>query len=85
MSDSNLISFLQSVITNINDNKLSNSQIFYLTQFYINYTTNNNIKTEQAVNSSNLTIFDLLAAGSLFYSTLTSSLDLEYKIKEEKE
>lgn len=84
MSDSNLISFLQSVISDIQNNKLSNSQIFYLTQFYINYTTNN-IKTEQAVNKSNLTIFDLLAAGSLFYSTLTSSLDLEYKIKEEKE
>jgi hypothetical protein len=80
-SDSNLIHFLQTVIGDIENNKLSPNQILYLSQFYINYnTTSVNNNTD-----SNITIFDLLTAGSLFYSTLCNSLNIEYKIKDEEE
>ncbi len=83
-SNSDLVNFLQSVITDIQNKNISNEQILYLTKFYINYKNTSLTKKDDKNINSNLTTFDLLSAGSLFYSTLCGSLDINYKIEDDK-
>lgn len=84
-SNSDLVNFLQTVITDIQNKNISNLQILQLTQFYINYKNISLSKDDDKNIDSNLTTFDLLSAGSLFYSTLCGSLDINYKIEDEDE
>jgi hypothetical protein len=84
-SNSDLVNFLQSVITDIQNKNISNEQILYLTKFYINYKNTSSSKKDDKNIDSKLTTFDLLSAGSLFYSTLCGSLDINYKIEDEDE
>ena len=81
-SNSDLVNFLQTVITDIQNKNISNLQILQLTQFYINYKNTSSKENDKNIHS-NLTTFDLLSAGSLFYSTLCGSLDINYKIEDE--
>ncbi len=55
-----------------------------MTKFYINYKNTSLTKKDDKNINSNLTTFDLLSAGSLFYSTLCGSLDINYKIEDDK-
>ncbi len=81
-----LIDFFNKVIVDIQDNNLSNQQLLFISQFYINYTTysnsnqfniqlNNKSETNSKLNFSP-SIYDLLTAGITFYSSLTDKLDI---------
>ena len=70
--------FIKSVLLDIENNRLSNNQILTLSQFYLNY---NNEKHELTFTP---TVFDLLAAGTTYYSILTDSLNIKLNYSEDE-
>lgn len=75
---SDLSMFIKSVLSDIDNNRLTNNQILTLSQFYLNY---NNEKHEMTFTPS---IFDLLTAGTTFYSMLTDSLNIKINYSEDE-
>jgi len=81
-----LIDFFNKVIIDIENKSLSESQILFISQFYINYNTINNSTSNSEKNSKlkfSPSIYDLLTAGITFYSTLTDTLDIDLELKDE--
>ncbi len=66
-----LISFLNQVILDIQNNNINPQQILHLASFYCNYTS-----FIQTNNTFSPSIYDLLTAGVVFYNSLTNQLDV---------
>ena len=77
-----LISFLNRVISDIQENNINSQQILHLSSFYCNYTFQQNQTNSTSFSPS---IYDLLTAGFVFYDSLTNQLDTNLNIDDSKD
>jgi len=70
-----LITFLNQVILDIQNNNLTPQQILHLTSFYSSYISSQKLEELQSTDLSP-SLYNLLTAGIIFYSSLSTNLNI---------